>query len=548
MSAATAAVIRAARLQRGEGRRLVLSIALAFGTVVAATGLLTTSGYLISRAAQRPDILELTAAITAAQAFGLARAPLRYAERLVSHDLALRILARLRAGFYAVLAPLGPGSLGEHRRGELLSRFVADVDALQDLYLRALAPPCVAALVIVSAGVAAWTALPLAALVIAGSLAVAAVAVPLVTGALAGAAGRRQAPARAALATELVEALDGGVELAVAGRGPERVQRLRALSGRLTWVARRDAVAGAAATTLSSLLTGGAVVLVLLVGIPAVHSGALAGVLLAAIVFLVMGAFEGLQPLPAAARTLRGCAQAAERLEELGSLQPAIVDPPAPVPLPATGSLALHAVAFSYDRAAPLLDSMSFEFEPGCRVAVTGPSGAGKTTLARLLVRFLDPVRGAVTLGRVDLRELAADDVRGAVVLIAQDAHVFASSIRQNLLLARHGATEEELWAALQAVQLDGFVRALPDGLDTLAGEDGKLLSGGQRQRLTIARALVSDARWLVLDEPTAHLDVDTATELMRAVDAAAGDRGLIVISHRPEGLEDFDRLALAPA
>lgn len=536
-----ASLRQSARLRPGERSRLGLSVGLAFGTVLAATGLLTASGYLISRAAQRPDILALTAVITAVRGFGLARAALRYAERVVSHDLALRVLARLRVGFYAVLAPLGATALAGHRRGELLSRFVADVDSLQDLYLRALAPPVVALLVIAGATVTAWLLLPSAAIVLALCMVVAALTVPLLTGLLAAAAGRRQALARAELTDELVESLDGAVELALAGRAHDRAERLSRRGDRLIGIARRDALAGAAATTLGSLLTGLTTIALLIVAIPAVHDGGLSPVLLAAIVLLALGAFEGLAPLPQAARALRGCAEAGARLQELGTLPPSVSDPAHPRPLPANGELVLDHVGFRYaDGTEPLVD-VEVTFGRGCRVVIQGSSGVGKTTLAQLLVRFQDPSAGTARLGGIDLRELALDGVRRTVVLAAQDAHVFATSIRENLLLANRDVDEDRLWDALEAVRLGAWVRSLPDGLDTLVGQDGDQLSGGQRQRLTIARALVTDADFLILDEPTAQLDERTAEELMGAVSRAAGDRGLIVISHRGEGLDDFD-------
>ncbi len=540
---------RVAQLQDGERRRLALSILLAFGAVAAATGLLTTSGYLISRAAQRPDILELTAVIVAVRAFGIARAILRYCERLVSHDLALRVLARLRAGFYRVIAPLGRAALGGRGRGELLARFVADVDALQDLYLRALAPPVVALAVILAAAATAWLMLPLAALVIAVCLLISAILIPLLTGALAASAGRRQAPARAALTGELVESLDGGVELAVAGRGADRLARVRRLSDALAGVRRRDALAGAASTSLASLLSGLSVVAVLLVGVPAVHSGALSSVLLAALVFLVLGAFEGITPLPAAARSLRGCAESARRLEELAAVPPSVSDPAQPRTLGPgrPESLALESVRFRYgDRGAWLLDGVDLRIEPGSRVVLAGPSGAGKTTIAHLLVRFIDPSVGRVTLAGVDLRQLAQHEARRHVVLAAQDAHVFTTTIRQNLLLANHDATESQIWDALSVTGLDDWARSLPEGLDTLLGEDGDLVSGGERQRIALARALLSDADYMILDEPTAHLDADTAAAMMHAISAAAGDRGVLVISHRSEGLEGFELIELA--
>ncbi len=541
----------AARMRGREGRQLSLSILLAFLTVVAATGLLSASGYLISRAAQRPEILSLEAVIVAVRAFGISRAVLRYAERLVSHDLALRVLARLRTGFYEVLAPLGATELGGRRRGELLARFVADVDALQDLYLRALGPPIVALLVIAATALTAGLMLPVAALVIGVCLLVAATAVPALTAMLAAAAGRRQAPARAALTTELVESLDGSIELAVAGRGPDRVRRVQALSDTLARISRRDAVAGATSSMLMSLLSGLTIVAVLLVGVPAVHSGALNSTLLAAVVFLVLGAFEGITPLPAAARSLRGCAESARRLDELTGARPAVLEPehPRALALDRCDSLALEGVRFRYDGERDtewVLDGVDLRLAPGSRVVLAGPSGAGKTTIAQLLVRFIDPVQGRATLGGVDLRELPQHTVRHAVVLAAQDAHVFTTTIRENLLLANRAATEDAIWGALAATQLDDWVRSLPDGPDTLVGEDGELVSGGQRQRIALARAVLADARYLILDEPTAHLDADTAAAMMRSIAAAAGDRGLLVISHRDEGLDGFELLTLS--
>ena len=240
----------------------------------------------------------------------------------------------MRARFYRRLAPLVPGDVGGPRGGDLLSRFVGDVDALQDLYLRALAPPVVAALTICAASLTAWVILPAAGPVVFVCLLLAATVVPALAALLASASGRRQAPARAALTAELVETIEGAAELAVAGRARERIARLRAADGRLAALARRDGMAAGAATALGSAAAGGSVVAVLLVAIPAVHSGALAGVLVAALALLVLAAFEGLAPLPLAARRLRACAEAASRLEELCAREPSVRDPARPRALP----------------------------------------------------------------------------------------------------------------------------------------------------------------------------------------------------------------------
>ncbi|MGA2471230.1 MAG: thiol reductant ABC exporter subunit CydC [Solirubrobacteraceae bacterium] len=542
MRSPAASLLAVAHTNAIERRRLGLSMVLGFGAVAAACGLMITSGYLISRAAQRPEILTLTTAIVGVRAFAIARAVLRYGERLSSHDAALRLLGRTRAMFYRRLAPLVPGEVGG---GDLLSRFVGDVDTLQDLYLRALAPPVVAALVICAAAVTAALIVPAAGPVVFVSFLLAATIVPAVAAALSVASGHRQAPARAALTSELVEAIDGAAELAVAGRCTERIERLGVADAQLAAVARSDGLAAGASTALGSLAGGLCVIAVLLVAIPAVHAGTLAGVMCASLAFLALAAFEALTPLPIAARRLRACAVAAGRLTELTDREPAVCDPSTPLPVPCDGDLVLDDVSLRYgaEDAPWVLEHASLRLRSGRSVALLGASGAGKTTLAGLLVRFRDPDAGTVTIGGTDVRTVAQDDLRRAVVLAAQDAHIFNSSLRQNVLLARHDASEDELWRALSAAGAADWVGGLPDGLDTQLGENGELVSGGERQRIALARALLTHARFLVLDEPTAHLDADTAAAVMHDITASARERGVLVITHGDIGLERFDEV-----
>jgi len=529
---------------QGERGRLALSVLLAAAATGASVALMATSGYLISRAAQRPLMISLMVTITAVRAFGISRAVLRYGERLASHDLALRRLANLRLHFYERLAPLVPGQVGGRSRGDLMARFVGDVDTLQDSYLRVIIPTLVAVVVILGASVAAWLMLPAAGAVVVCALALGATLSPWASGRIAASAGRRQAPVRARLTGQLVEAIDGSAELAVAGRAPEHVQRLTVTDARLATLGREDARAGALATGLSSLLAGAGLLAVLLVGIPAVHSGALPGVLLAALAFLFMAAGEAIVPLPAAARRLRSCVAAATRLEEINELEPLIVDPPAPRRVSGGGTLAVDGVRMRYGAGEPfVLDGADFELAPLEHVALVGPSGIGKTTLAELLVRFLDPDEGRITLDGIDIRELAQDDLRREVLLCGQDAHLFNTTVRENLLIARRDAAPEELWAVLGDVELDGFVAGLPEGLDTMVGEEGALLSGGQRQRLALARALLSDSRFLILDEPTVHLDAPLAARVMANVQARTAGRAALVITHASEHLDGFDRV-----
>jgi len=538
----TRALLAVARAQRGERTRLALSVALATGAAAAAIALLATSGYLISRAAQRPQILMLMVAIVAVRAFGIARAALRYGERLASHDLALRQLARLRLRFYRGLAPLVPGGLAS-RSGDLLSRFVADVDTLKDLYLRVVIPGLVSLLVIAGAALAAWIMLPSAGLTVLVSLTLAAVLLSQLSVAAVARAARRQAPARAQLTSELVESIDGATELALSGRAAEHVRRLQRSDAALARIARGDALAVAAAQAAGGVLAAAGVLALLLVAIPAVHSGALSGVLLAALVFLLLASYDSILPLSASARGLRICATAAGRLQEITRRRPAVEDPISPRALTGAGELCAEGVSFRYEPGQPwVLDGAELRIAPGERVALMGPSGAGKSTVAELLVRFHDPVRGRVAIDGIDMRALTQRQIRSAVVLCAQDCHVFNTTIRENLLLARRDASEGEIVRALAAVELDEWAAGLPQGLDTVVGQDGELVSGGQRTRIALARALLADSRYLILDEPTAHLDPSLARRVMHNLLSGCDDRGLLVITHDHAALEGFDR------
>ena len=277
--------------------------------------------------------------------------------------------------------------------------------------------------------------------------------------------------------------------------------------------------------------------------------GRLDRVLVATLALLAASSFDAVAPLPAAARELSATLASGRRVLELTDREPAIVDPTEPAPAPhGPATVALEGVTARYGSEPPVFDAFDLTLEPGARVALVGPSGAGKTTVTNLLLRFLDPQRGRVTIGGKDIRGMKQEDVRRMFALAGQDAHVFASSIRENLRVARPDATRDELVEALRRARLADWVDSLPDGLDTLVGEEGGQLSGGQRQRLVVARALLSDAPVLLLDEPTAHLDHETAEALVADVLGAAGDRSVLLITHRTEGLELVDDVVALPA
>jgi thiol reductant ABC exporter CydC subunit len=522
---------------------VALSVVLGATTVLCGVGLMATAGYLISRAAEHPAVLSLTVAIVGVRFFGLTRPVMRYLERLASHDLALRTLGGARVAVYERVEPLAPGQLADRRDGDMLSRLVADVDALQNLYLRGIGPPLVALLAGAASVAVTAAILPAAAVVLAAGLAVAGVVIPAVTLALGRRTGRILAPARGELTAELVETLRGAQELAVYGRVDERIGRLRKADRALVGAARRAAFADGAGDGLRLLVTGATVAGVLAVAISAHASGSVDRVLIATLGLLALASFEAVQPLSQAARELGETIAAGQRLLELTDREPAISDPEEPLPLPDEPFVvALEGVRARYaDGEPPILDRVDLRLEPGRRVALVGPSGAGKTTVAKLLVRFLDPESGRVTLGGRDVRDYRQETVRQAIAVAGQESHLFSTTIRENVGLGRPGATDEEIEGALERARILDWVNSLPEGWHTLVGEEGRELSGGQRQRLVVARALVADAPVLVLDEPTAHLDSATATNLMEDVFEATRGRTTLLITHRSEGLERMD-------
>ncbi|MFJ7301736.1 thiol reductant ABC exporter subunit CydD [Streptomyces sp. NPDC099088] len=528
-------------------RRGPLALALLLGSLAlgSAVGLMATSGWLISRASEHPPVLYLMVAVTATRAFGIGRAVFRYAERLVSHDAVLRMLADTRVAVYRRLERLAPAGLRTTRRGDLLSRLVADVDALQDYWLRWLLPAGAAVMVsAVSVGFTAWL-LPEAAVALAVGLLAAGAGVPLVTGAVARRAERRLAPARGALATQVTDLLTGTAELTVAGALPARTAETRRADGVLTRISSRAATATALGDGLTALVCGLTVAATALVGAQAVAAGRLDGVLMAVVVLTPLAAFEAVMGLPLAVQYRQRVHKSAERVYEVLDAPDPVREPerprqaPAsPFPLRLEGVRARHA-----GQHRDALAGLDLTLDEGRRVAVVGISGAGKTTLAQVLLRFLDAEGGTYTLGGVDAYGMDGDSVRRLVGLCAQDAHLFDSTVRENLLLARKDATEAGLRDALGRARLIDWVDGLPDGLDTLIGEHGARLSGGQRQRLALARALLADFPVLVLDEPAEHLDLATADALTADLLAATEGRTTLLITHRLAGLDAVDEV-----
>ncbi|MGY1696696.1 thiol reductant ABC exporter subunit CydC [Geodermatophilus sp. SYSU D00814] len=519
-----------------HGPRTALAVVLGALTVLCGAALLAVSGALITGAAQRPStLLVLMPLITGVRLFGLSRAALRYTERLLTHDVTLRAVTRVRARVLERLVPLAPAALTGARGGQLLSRVRTDVDELQGVVVRLVAPAGVALL---AGGVAVGlTALvsPATAAVLAVLLAVLGVAVP----AAAARAGRRAAVAAAradadvaADTLDLVRGLpdhlsgDGGATaLRALGEHLDRQEEAQRAAARLTAVTTlcREGVPGL-----------GLVAALWLVGTD-VAAGRTGPLLLAGCALGVLGAFEAVGGVGAAWSAAGGIRAAAGRVHDLATARPAVTDPAEPLPLPAGSALRFEGVTLTHPGAVrPALRGLDLAVPDGAKVALTGGSGAGKSTVLALALRARDPDAGRVTLGGTDLRRLPLDAVRSRLAWSAQAPQVLGATLAANLRLGRHDATDDELRAVLAGVGLDG-VAATP-GLDGWVGEGGERLSAGERARVGLARALLSRADVLLLDEPTAHLDPALTG---RVLDLLARDRRtVLLVTHDPGALD----------
>jgi ATP-binding cassette subfamily C protein CydC len=534
-------------IAQSSGRRIALACLLGAGAIAADIGLMGCAAWLISRAAQHPNESVLAIAIVGVQFFGLSRGFLRYEERLVGHDTAFRVLAAWRVRVYRRLEQVAPGGLPAFRRGDLLARMVRDVDSLQDVILRVIPPFSIAVMVGVGTVAVMWWMLPAAGLVLALALVVAATVVPWLTGALAQRRESRFSHVRGELSVSVVDLIEGAPELVAFGATGAQLETVRGHDAALASIATASAGTAGIGLALTTLLSGLGCWGCLMVGVPAVRSGALSGVLLAVIVLIPLAAFELVVGLPVATQALGRVRQAAARVFAVTDAPVPVVEPLRPALLP-TGppSIALRSVWASYPGAtASALRGVDLDLSPGRRVAVVGPSGSGKSTLAAVLLRFLATESGEVTLNGTAFDRFDGDELRTVVGLVDQDAHLFETTIAENLRVGRREASDIELRRVLDRVGLGPWLDDLPLGMTTEVGRFGSRLSGGQRQRLAVARALLADFPVLILDEPAEHLDPEAAAALTVDLLAVTVGRSLLFITHRLTGLESVDEIVV---
>ncbi|AOV17112.1 thiol reductant ABC exporter subunit CydC [Acidihalobacter aeolianus] len=522
-------------------------IALSLVVALANIGLLALSGWFITAMAVAGLAhVSMDYFTPAAGIRGLAilRTGGRYLERLITHEATLRLLARLRVWFYEHLEPLAPARIQYYRGGDLLSRIRADIDTLDNFYLRVLAPT--AAAVVGTAllfGFMALFSMRIALIDLAG-LALAGAVLPLLAQRAGRRPGRNAVEVRSLLRSTVVDGVQGLGELRVYGASGRQQERVSRLSHDLIGPQRQlSRIAGAAAAT-TGLTTQLSLWFAVLIAGPMVAAHEIDGPDLAMIALFVMASFETVNGLPAAFQSLGETLAAARRVFEIVDAEPQVADPPTPAVPPTRPELRFSGVRMRYADDAPwALDGLDLELPAGRRVALIGATGSGKTSVLNLLLRFWDYQAGSITLDGRELREYAGEDLRRYCAVVSQHTHLFNTTIRANLMLARSDADESQMIEAAKQARIHDEIMRFPSGYDTFVGEAGERLSGGQARRVAIARALLKDAPLLLLDEPTEGLDAHSEGHVLEAIQTAMQGRSVLLITHRPRALRHMDHI-----
>src|SRR6266545_3268198 len=533
----------------GSWNWVALSVLLSTLTIGSSVALIGTSAWLISTAAYHPSVADLGVSVVGVRFFGIARGVFRYLERLVSHDVTFRLLARLRIWFYERLEPLAPARLIDFRAGDLLSHIVGDVETLENFYVRVVSPPLTAIVVGLFTSIFIASFYPLLAPVFLIFFLSLGLALPLLSQVLSRHPAAETITLRADLHTYLVDGIQGMADLLAYGRADERLNQIVANGLDYGNAQRSMSRVTGFHSSLSTLLTNLGLWTILILCIPQVNAGNLAGPMLASLALLTFASFEAVTPLPLAAQMWNASREAARRLFEVVDTEPEVRDE-----LRVTSnvrqemsthySLQIAGLSFTYPgQTAPALQNINFDVPAGKSIAIIGPSGAGKSTLANLMLRFWDYSSGEICLGGKSLKMYAQDEVRARLGLVSQNTYFFNTTVLENLRFARRHATEEEIESATRDAQIHNFILGLPKGYNTMIGEQGLRLSGGERQRLAIARVLIKDAPILILDEPTANLDPLTEEQVLKTLFDVMKHKTSLLFTHRLVGLENMDEI-----
>jgi len=490
-----------------------------------AVALIGASAWLIATAAGMPPVLTLTVAAVSVRFFALSRALLRYVERLLGHSSALRGLTKLRVSVYLKLERITPIGLRSLSRGEYLSRIGADVDSALDLPLRVVLPWVQALLVTVAIAAFTWWVLPVNGILISILGLVALIVVPVIVRIIASRTDTRLAPARSQVVDAVVEISDNTEQILVTGSGSSALAALKQRDAEVNSLLNRQAWSIGLGNGLGTVLQGSAVIGALLIGIPAVTAGTMNPVLLAVLALLPLALFEVLGTLPAAAVSWRNMSVVAQQIEDLDNIEAFPVET-----LSSVDGVQVRNLKTQWPNSDSVaLVDVCFTVAQNSHVAIVGPSGSGKSTLAYCLMGYL-PFTGHI-------------EISDSKTLLAQQSYVFDTTIRNNIQIGGGEMSDEEVFRVLKRAELMEWVESQPDGIDTELGSFGNRMSGGERHRLSFARLIAAGSDLVILDEPTEHLDFQTAEKIERDIWNSTQGVTTIMITHRLTAAQQCDQI-----
>lgn len=531
------------RMFTGE---VITSLLLGVAAIATGIGLLGTSAYLIASAALHPSIADLQVAIVGVRFFGISRGVFRYFERLVSHSINLKVLSYLREDFYRRVEPGAPANLVSYRSGDVLQRVMGDLETLENFYVRVISPVVIAIVVILGVSLFVGGYAVELGVILAAGMVVTGFLQPALSLLLTKSPTEELARSKGSSSARMVEILQGLEDIQSCNAQEHFYEPLMSGFTRSGMLQNRLITLNGVNSGISLLLTNLTVLGMLWFAIPLVSEGLLSGISLAVVTLMALASFEAVNPLPSAAQNLSASRISAQRLFGIGMPEGERVVEDVRVSISSSQRILLDEVDFSYaPHEEKVLEDISFELYPGRKIAVVGASGAGKTSLIHLLLGFQYPQAGRIMIGGVNARELDPEEVRSQFAVLPQSVYLFNGNLRENLLLAKPGASDNELLFAIEKAELSNWLASLPEGLDSCIGEHGVKMSGGERQRLAIARILLQDRPFVLLDEPTANLDQVNASKIMENLFSLYEWKGMLLITHNLDMLPRMDEILL---
>ena len=528
--------IRLSKLFKPHSKLIILGLFLSIITILANVALMSLSGWFLASmavAGVAKVTMNYLSPAAGIRVLAIARAFGRYFERLVNHSATLHILSDLRHWFYKKIEPLAPAILQKYHSGDVFSRIKSDIDTLENVYVRIIVP--IITTFITSALFVFFMYLydVKLAIIEAFSLITAGFIIPLILLTLSRETGKKLILLSSQLRQYTMDSIQGLGELLIYGASNKQAEKINKLSHKLSKAQYKMAFYNGLAQASLTIITGLTIVLVITISTPIIRSGEMPAVNIAMLVLFSLASFEAVMNMPEAFQLLPETIAAGRRIFEMTDSKPSIVEPNNPSPTIANFDIAFENVSFSYTKGNKnVLKNLSFTLKEGERLALVGRSGIGKSTVINLLTRFYDYNKGEITIGSNSIKAFQSDDLRQYISVASQQNQLFNNTIRENLLLAKPDANDNELDKVCKITQIYDFIKTLPDGYDTWSGELGYKFSGGQKKRLTIARALLKPSKILILDEPGEGLDRETEKEMLKAIFEYKKSTSILIITH----------------